>query len=95
MGLSNYAQIDYWRNPLSLVFGSEAVVPDEIQGQALRITHFDLQSNEDLLRTYAMFLGEKREEPRTQYNIYKSRVQEAFNRKVKKMEFQVGDLILR
>lgn len=81
--------------PISLVFGSEAAVTTEIQGQALSITLFDPQDNEDLLNTNSMFLEEKREEARTRYNLYKSRIQEAFNRKVKKMEFQVGDLRLR
>lgn len=42
-----------------------------------------------------MFLEKKREEARTRYNVYKRKVQEAFNGKVKKREFQVGDLVLR
>lgn len=57
--------------------------------------HFDPQENEELLRTDLMFHEEKREEAIIRYNLYKSRVQEAFNRKVKRREFQVGDLVLR
>lgn len=82
MGLLNYTKIDHGRNPA------------EIQGQAFRIIHFEPESNEELLRTYSVFLEERREEARARYNHYKSKVQEAFNRKVKKQEFQVGDLVL-
>lgn len=65
--------------PFRLVFGNEAIVLAEIQGQALRITHFESHENEELLRTDLMFLEEKREEARIRYNLYNSRVQEAFS----------------
>lgn len=81
--------------PFSLVFGSEAVIPSEIQGQAFRITHFEPEDNEELLRTDSALIEERREEARARYNLYRSQVQEAFNRKVKKLEFQVGELVLR
>lgn len=44
--------------PFRLVFGNEAIVLAEIQGQALRITHFESHENEELLRTDLMFLEE-------------------------------------
>lgn len=67
------------KTPFSLVFENEAIVPAEIQGQALRIMHFEPHENEELLRTYLMFLEEKREEARIRYNLYNRRVHEAFS----------------
>lgn len=57
--------------------------------------HFEPEAKEELLRIDITSLEEKRDEARARYNLYKSRIQEAFNRKVKKREFQVGDLVLR
>lgn len=95
MALSNYAQINYRRNPIQSSFWERSSSPSGNPRIGLRITHFDPESNEDLLRTDSMFLEEKMEEARTRYDLYKSRVQEAFNPRVKKREIQVGDLILR
>lgn len=71
----------------SLAYGSEAVIAAEIQGQAFKITHFEPEQNEELLRTDSIFLEEKREEARVLYDRYKRKIQEAFNKKVKKREF--------
>lgn len=78
-----------------MAYGVEVVIPTEIQGESLRITHFEPEENEELLRTNLTFLEEKRNEARARYELYQSRIQHAFNRKVRKTEFQVGDLVLR
>lgn len=41
--------------PYSLVFGTEDVVPTEVQGQSLRICHCDPARNEELMRTDLTF----------------------------------------
>lgn len=54
--------------PFSLAYGTEAVTPAEIQGQSFRITHFDPELSEEMLRTDSIFLEEKREEARVRYD---------------------------
>lgn len=73
MGVSNNAHMDNWRNPIQSGFW-KLVILVEIQGQAPRIMHFEPQENKELLRTYLTFLEDKKEEARTRYNLYKSRV---------------------
>lgn len=48
------------QTPFSMVFGDEAVIPDEIQEEALRVTHFDPIENEELKRTDSAFVEEMR-----------------------------------
>lgn len=65
--------------PYILVFGAEVVVHAEVQGQSLRICHFDPTLNDELMRTDLTFAEEGREQARIRVQRYKKRLQEAFN----------------
>lgn len=46
------------KTPFGMVYSTEAVVPAEIQGQMMRILHFDENRNEALLKVDAVFRDE-------------------------------------
>lgn len=62
------------QTPFSMVFGDEAVIPDEIQEEALRVTHFDPIEIEELKRTDSAFVEEMRNNAKARYNMYKKRL---------------------
>lgn len=76
--------------PYSLAFGAEAVVPAEVQGQSLRICHFDQAYNKQLMRTDLTFAEETREQARIRVKRYQQRIREAFNGRVQKRGFMAG-----
>lgn len=64
-----------------------------MQGQSLRICHFDPVIHDEPLCTYLSFIEELREVARTRVEWYKKRVQAAFNSRVQKRSFQLWDLV--
>lgn len=75
------------KTPYSFVFGAEAVVSAEMQGQSLRICHFDPVIHDEPLCTDLSFIEELRVVARTRVERYKKPVQAAFNSRVQ--EFPV------
>ncbi|CAL9017106.1 unnamed protein product [Prunus brigantina] len=82
--------------PYNLVFGSEAVLPLEVQLPSLRValqlTNPDENANVRLAELEA--LDEKRLAAQQRLEIYQAQVAGAFNRKVKFRSFSIGDLVL-
>ncbi|XP_075658976.1 uncharacterized protein LOC142628824 [Castanea sativa] len=84
--------------PYSLVYGSEAVLPIEVEIQSLRV----LVETEVLEKDWAKarykkltLINEKR--ARTQYHAqgYQKRIAKAFNKKLKLRNLKEGDLVLK
>ncbi|GKV18385.1 hypothetical protein SLEP1_g28780 [Rubroshorea leprosula] len=81
--------------PYHLAFGTEAVIPVEIGVPSFRVTHFDEGRNEQLLRENLDLLAEVREEARLRTLVYKQKLANFYNKRVRPQTFKVGDLVLR
>nr|XP_011465143.1 PREDICTED: uncharacterized protein LOC101299390 [Fragaria vesca subsp. vesca] len=82
--------------PYSLVYGSEAVLPLEIQLPSPRIATQLANPDENARVRLAELeaLDEKRLVVQQKLEIYQAQVAGAFNKKVKSRSFKVGDLVL-
>jgi len=82
--------------PYSLVFGSEAVLPLEVQLPSLRIATQLMAPEENVQVRLAELeaLDEKRLAAQQRLEIYQAQVAGAFNKKVKFRSFTVGELVL-
>ncbi|KAG9447255.1 hypothetical protein H6P81_013383 [Aristolochia fimbriata] len=83
--------------PYSLVYGTEAVLPLEVQLPSLRIAMREGLTTEECaqLRLAELeSLDEQRLEAQQRLECYQSRMTRAFNKKVRLRSFQKGDLVL-
>ncbi|CAM8911138.1 unnamed protein product [Rhodiola kirilowii] len=83
--------------PYALVYGVEAVLPLELQIPSMRIAIQEgLSSDEnDKLRLAELeALDEKRLQAQQSLQCYQARLSRAFNKKVRPLSFQKGDLVL-
>ncbi|XP_075499383.1 uncharacterized protein LOC142537774 [Primulina tabacum] len=79
---------------LSLVYGSEAVLPVEIGQSSTRIESYP--SNNDQTRAIEIDLvKEKRDRAAIRMEAYRSRVMKSYNKHVRSRDFQVGDLVMK
>ncbi|GKV03027.1 hypothetical protein SLEP1_g15392 [Rubroshorea leprosula] len=81
--------------PYHLAFGTEAVIPIEIGVPSFRVTHFDERRNGQLLRENLDLLDDLREEARLRTLVYKQKIANFYNKRVRPRSFKVGDLVLR
>ncbi|GKV48210.1 hypothetical protein SLEP1_g55036 [Rubroshorea leprosula] len=81
--------------PYHLAFGTEAVIPIEIGVLSFKVTHFDEGRNGQLLRENLDLLDDVREEARLQTLVYKQKIANFYNKRVRPRTFNVGDLVLR
>ncbi|GKV47270.1 hypothetical protein SLEP1_g54184 [Rubroshorea leprosula] len=81
--------------PYHLAFGTEAVIPVEIGVPSFRVTHFDEGRNGQLLRENLDLLDDIREEARLRTLVYKQKIENFYNKRVRPRTFKVGDLVLR
>ncbi|GKV24228.1 hypothetical protein SLEP1_g33863 [Rubroshorea leprosula] len=81
--------------PYHLAFGTEAVIPVEIGVPSFRVTHFDEGRNGQMLRENLDLLAEVREEARLRTLVYKQKLANFYNKRVRPRTFNVGDLVLR
>ncbi|GKV35459.1 hypothetical protein SLEP1_g43722 [Rubroshorea leprosula] len=81
--------------PYHLAFGTEAVIPIEIGVPSFRVTHFNEWQNGQLLRENLDLLDEVREEAQLRTIVYKQKVANFYNKRVRPRPFKVGDLVLR
>ena len=81
--------------PFSLTYGAEAVVPAEIGLPSLRTQNFVATANEEELRCNLDRLETKREEAAIRMAKYKSQLARYHNARVRSIQFQPGDLVLR
>ncbi|XP_068225219.1 uncharacterized protein [Palaemon carinicauda] len=83
--------------PYALVYGAEAVLPIEVKIPSLRtaVEHgLEEEENTRVRLAELESLDEKRKEALQQMELYKARIAQAYNRKVKNRVFQKGDLVL-
>ncbi|KAL6291692.1 hypothetical protein ACE6H2_009202 [Prunus campanulata] len=82
--------------PYSLVYGSEAILPLEIQLPSLRVATHLVNPDENVKVRLAELeaLDEKRLSVQQKLEVYQAQMAGAFNRKVKFRSFSVGDLVL-
>ncbi|GKV45379.1 hypothetical protein SLEP1_g52470 [Rubroshorea leprosula] len=72
-----------------LAFGTEAVIPVEIGVPSFRVTHFDEGRNGQLLRENLDLLAEVREEARLRTLVYKQKLANFYNKRVRPRTFKV------
>ncbi|KAL0438987.1 UNVERIFIED_CONTAM: hypothetical protein Slati_2381700 [Sesamum latifolium] len=85
----------YWRNPFSLVYGTEAIIPAELGMPSHRVMNFSEECNENLLRENLDLIEELREKAFLRIQRYKNIMINSYNKRVKSRNFKVGDLVLR
>ncbi|KAL0433568.1 UNVERIFIED_CONTAM: hypothetical protein Slati_2691100 [Sesamum latifolium] len=85
----------YWRNPFSLVYGTEAIIPAELGMPSHRVMNFSKECNENLLRENLDLIEELREKAFLRIQRYKNIMINSYDKRVKPRSFQVGDLVLR
>ncbi|GKV53644.1 hypothetical protein SLEP1_g60161, partial [Rubroshorea leprosula] len=81
--------------PYHLAFGTEAVIPVELGVPSFRVTHFDEARNGQLLRENLDLLAEVREEARLRTLVYKQKLANFYNKRVRPRTFKARDLVLR
>ncbi|GKV42163.1 hypothetical protein SLEP1_g49600 [Rubroshorea leprosula] len=81
--------------PYHLAFGTEAVIPIEIGVPSFRVTHFNEGRNGQLLWENLDLLDDLREEARLRTLVYKQKIANFYNKRVRPRSFKVGDLLLR
>ncbi|KAL0378896.1 UNVERIFIED_CONTAM: hypothetical protein Sradi_3195100 [Sesamum radiatum] len=93
--IQDYPRSTTGETPFNLVYGVDAVIPTEAGLETFRIQHYEPENNDHLMRASLDLIEELREDAQSLIERYKQRIITAYNRRVKKTEFQVGDLILR
>ena len=81
--------------PFSLVYGTEAVIPAEMEVRSARTAFPDQALNSDHLKANLDLLEEAREDAAISTSIRAQQVSRYYNRRVCNRQFQVGDLVLR
>ena len=81
--------------PFGLAFGSEAVIPIELEHRTFRTTYYDEASNSDRLRANLDLIEEFHDGANLRMATYRQRVARYYNSKVKTKTFKPGDLVLR
>ena len=84
--------------PFSLVYGMEAVLPVEVQIPSLRIMKEIGLDEDEWIQTrldQINLIDEKRLAAVCHGQIYQKRMAQAFNKKVKRQVYQIGDLVIK
>ncbi|XP_012833163.1 PREDICTED: uncharacterized protein LOC105954039 [Erythranthe guttata] len=81
--------------PFALVHGTEAVITLEVGMPSSRILSFHERRNNDEIRGDLDLIIEKREQAAIKMEASKARMKNAYDRKVKTRQFQVGDMVLK
>ncbi|XP_055814481.1 uncharacterized protein LOC129884162 [Solanum dulcamara] len=84
--------------PYLLVYGTEAVIPVEVEIPSLRIIQEAELSNADWVRNrieHLALIDEKRMTSICHGQLYQQRMTRAFNKRVRRRTFEVGQLVLK
>ena len=82
-------------NILRLTYGTEAVIPVEVEVTNIKREVFDDESNGDHLRINLDCLDEVREKTSIGMTKYQQKMAEYYNKRVKLRRLDIGDLVLR
>ncbi|XP_015169863.1 uncharacterized protein [Solanum tuberosum] len=84
--------------PYMLVYGSEAVIPVEVETPTLRIIQEVVLDDAEWIRSrheQLMLIDEKRMDAVCHGQLYQNKMTKAFNKKVKPRQFTPGQLVLK
>ncbi|GJY75525.1 reverse transcriptase domain-containing protein [Tanacetum coccineum] len=81
--------------PFSLTYGTEAVIPAEIGMPTHKTSNVNEKTNDQELRLNLDLLDERREIAAIREARYKQQVQKYYNKKVRHVQFKVGEFVLR
>jgi len=81
--------------PFSLVYGSDTMIPVEIQENSLRFQNFVVEESNEERKVNLDLLDEVREEVRIKAEALKRRVEYKYSSKVRPRQFQVINLVMR
>ena len=96
-GYHTSTRISTGATPYSLVYGMEAILPMEVHIPSLRIMKDASLSEDDWIQTrldQLNLIDEKRLIVICHGQTYQKRMIKAFNKKVRRQEYQVGDLVI-
>ncbi|KAL0367042.1 UNVERIFIED_CONTAM: Ribonuclease HI [Sesamum radiatum] len=74
---------------------AEAVIPAEAGLETFRIQHYEQENNYHLMKANLDLIEEVRENAQVHMERYKQKIVTAYNGRVRRREFQVGDLVLQ
>ena len=97
-GYRTSARTSTGATPYSFVYGMKVVFPVEVQIPSLRIMKDAGLSEDDWIQTrldQLNLIDEKRLTPICHGQTYQKRMIKAFNKKVRRQEYQVGDLVIK
>ncbi|GJY82466.1 reverse transcriptase domain-containing protein [Tanacetum coccineum] len=81
--------------PISLTYGTEAVIPAEIGMPTHRTSNVNEKTNDQELRLNLDLLDERREIASIKEARYKQQVEKYYNKKVRHVQFKMGEFVLR
>ncbi|GKA14236.1 reverse transcriptase domain-containing protein [Tanacetum coccineum] len=81
--------------PFSLTYVTEAVIPAEISMPTHRTSNVNEKTNDQELRLNLNLLEERREIAAIREARYKQQVEKYYNKKVRHVQFKVGEFVLR
>ena len=80
--------------PFSLVYGSNTMIPIEIQENSPRFQNLVAEESNEKRKVNLDLLDEVREEPRIKAEALKRRVEYKYRSKLRPRQFRVADLVM-
>ena len=81
--------------PFRLTYGTEAVIPVEVEITSIKREMFHKESNNNQLRINLDCLDEVKEKSSKKTTKYQQKMAEYYNKRVKLKQLDIGDLVLR
>lgn len=81
--------------PYAMVYGSEAMLPLEVQEVTARVSAFDPDGNDELRKRELDLVDGRRQQAFVKMQNYRAQVAKRYNQGVYARNFQVGDLVLK
>ena len=81
--------------PFRLTYGTEAVIPVEVEVSSIRREVWHKEDNDNQLRINLDCLDEVRDKASSRMTIYQQKMVEYYNKRVKLRRLDIGDLVLR
>ncbi|XP_071920754.1 uncharacterized protein [Coffea arabica] len=95
MVVSNHAEVSYARDPFSLTYGAEAVIPAEIFTPNPRLAAYAAEVNNEERQLDLDLVDERRDLASARIASYKNTLAHYYNARVRHRRFHPGDLVLR
>ena len=95
VGVQDYSENPDSRDPFSLTYCTEAVIPVKVGITSIRREVFHKGSNDDQLRVNLDCLDESRDGASHKMAEYQQKMAKYYNKRVKLRQLNIGDLVLR